>query len=161
MKLQKFKSLPYIKFFDFHDDPYRSEFPNYSYCTQCNITYVDKHWKLKAKPEEMKNPIICPACKKIKDGYFEGILCIKGEFAKIHKDEIMNLLKNEEQKQRTKTALPRIGKIEEKDDMIIVYTTNDKLAYRFGKALFQAYKGDLSIKWSDGNIFTRVYWERN
>lgn len=161
MKMQKFKTLPYIRFSSDFDDPYRTDFPNYSYCTECKIAYIDKHWKLNADTKLLKNPIICPACRKIKDGYFQGILQLKGEFVKKHKDEIMNLLKNEEQKQRTKNSLSRIGKIEEQNGTTTIYTTDDRLAYRLGKAVFQAYKGDLAIKWSEGNIFTRVYWERN
>lgn len=158
---KKNKRLPYLKFAEDYDDPYRSEYPNYSYCTECGIAYIDKNWKLDVDNSLKKNPIVCPACRKIKDNYFEGILYISGNFYKNHKDEIINLIKNEEHRQRLRTALPRIGKIEENEDGMVIYTTNDKLAYRLGKALFKAYKGDLSIKWSDNNIFTRVYWERD
>jgi len=161
MKVQKFKELPYINFASDFDDPYRSEYPDYSYCTQCGIGYIGKHWKLNPEKKFKKNPIICPACKKINDGYFEGILFIKGRFSQDHKEEILNLLKNEEKKLRARSLLPKIGKIEESNGAITVYTTDDKLAYRLGKAIYQAYKGEISIKWSEGNHFTRVYWERN
>ncbi|KAA0258364.1 hypothetical protein FHQ18_04175 [Deferribacter autotrophicus] len=161
MRREKIKMLSYLKFTEDSDDPYRCEYPNNSYCTECDIVYIDKNWKLKADNEFKKNPIVCPACKKIKEEYYEGILYLKGNFVLGRKDEILNLIRNEEKKQRARTALSKIGKIVENAEEIVVYTTNDRLAYRIGKALFKAYKGELTIRWSDDNIFTRVYWERN
>ena len=162
MRGSKKKSLPYIKFLEDEEDPYRVELEDGSYCKECGITYINKNWKLSAPDNYKKKQIICPACKKIKDNYYLGILELKGTFLKEHKEEIKNILKNEENRQRSKNALPRIGKIEEPaDDIMIVYTTSVRLAYRLGKAVYSACKGDLTIKWSDGEHFTRVYWSRD
>jgi len=53
-----------------------------SYCTECGILYTNKNWKLNASEEYKKKPIICPACKKIKEDYYLGILELKGDFLK-------------------------------------------------------------------------------
>jgi hypothetical protein len=162
MRGSRKKSIPYIKFLEDEDDPYRAEFEDGSCCSECGIVYVNKNWKLYAPQSLKKKTVICPACKKIKEQYYLGILELKGAFLQEHKQEIMNILKNEEERQRAKNALPRIGKIEESDGgKLIVYTTSVRLAYRLGKAVYNACKGDLTIKWSDGEHFTRVYWNRD
>lgn len=162
MRGNKKRRIPYIRFLEDEDDPYRVELEDGSYCTECGIVYINKNWKLNALEKFKKKPIICPACKKIKEDYYLGILELKGNFLKEHKEEIRNILKNEEERQRAKNALPRIGKIEEtEDERLIVYTTSVRLAYRLGKAVYNACKGDLTIKWSDGEHFTRVYWSRD
>ena len=162
MRGNRKKSIPYIKFLEDEDDPYRVELEDGSYCTECGISYINKNWKLNALEKYKKKAIICPACKKIKENYYLGILELKGSFLQEHKEEIRNILKNEEERQRAKNALPRIGKIEETEDgKLIVYTTSVRLAYRLGKAVYNACKGDLTIKWSDGEHFTRVYWNRD
>jgi NMD protein affecting ribosome stability and mRNA decay len=125
MKGRKIKSLPYIKFSEDKDDPYRiDKRPDGAYCEQCGIVYIDKNWKLKAIEREKKVPIICPACRKINDKYYMGVLTISGEFLKEHKDEIINLIKNEEKKLRSKNSLPRIALIEELNGAIVVNTTS-------------------------------------
>lgn len=162
MRGNRKKSIPYIRFLEDEDDPYRVELEDGSYCTECGISYINKNWKLNALEKYKKKAIICPACKKIKENYYLGILESKGSFLQEHKEEIRNILKNEEERQRAKNALPRIGKIEETEDgKLIVYTTSVRLAYRLGKAVYNACKGDLTIKWSDGEHFTRVYWNRD
>lgn len=161
MRGNRKKSLPYIKFSEEEDDPYRAEFDDGSFCTECGIAYINKNWKLDAPDSYKKKSIICPACKKIKEQYYLGVLELKGKFLQEHKQEILNILKNEEARQRAKNALPRIAKIEEVDDALIVYTTSVRLAFRLGKAVYNACKGDLTIKWSDGEHFTRVYWSRD
>ncbi|MDY6821072.1 MAG: BCAM0308 family protein [Deferribacterota bacterium] len=162
MKGKRKKSLPYIKFTEDEDDPYRQNFDDGSYCTECGIVYINKNWKLDASDEFKKNKIICPACRKIKDRYYGGLLELSGKYLKEHKEEILNIVNNEEKRQRSKNALHRIAKIENiSDDKILIYTTDNRLAYRIGKVVYSACKGNFTIKWADGEHFVRVYWSRD
>ena len=162
MKTRERASLPSLKLLKEPDDPYRLDIPDKSYCTQCGLGYVNRSWKFDVDKSKMKHKIVCPACRKINDKYFLGILTIKGAFLNEHKDEILSLIHNEEKKHRSKNALQRIGETSyEKDGSIIISTTNVRLAYRIGRALYKAYRGILTIKWSGNNIFIRVYWTRN
>ena len=48
----------------------------------------------------------------------------------------------------------------EGDDKLVVETTTEKLAQHLGRAVYKAYKGDLSFQWGEPNRFVRVYWSR-
>ncbi len=129
-------------------------------CPKCGLVFLDGKWKKAEKPDEYKE-ILCPACKRIRDGYFGGILNLKSSLLKTKKDEILNLIKNKEESAQVSNPLRRIGKIEEKNDTeMIVYTTFEHLATSIGKALKRAYKGDLIIQYRENEKAARIYWEK-
>ena len=56
--------------------------------------------------------------------------------------------------------MDRIIQIAPEGGKLVVETTTEKLAQHLGRAVYKAYKGDLSFQWSDPNQFVRVYWSR-
>jgi NMD protein affecting ribosome stability and mRNA decay len=129
-------------------------------CPDCGIVFVDGKWKKTDKPKEFEY-VLCPACKRIKDGYFGGILNLRSDLLKTKKDEILNLVKNKEQSAQISNPLRKIGKIEQKSDSeIIVYTTFEHLATSIGKALRKAYKGELVIQYRENEKAARIYWSK-
>ncbi len=129
-------------------------------CPQCKLVFIDGKWKRTEIPKEFTKQL-CPACRRINDSYFGGVLYLKSELLKTKKDEILNLIKNKEASAQIANPLRRIGKIEEKkDDTIIVYTTFEHLATSLGKAIKRAYKGELTIQYKEGEKAVRVYWEK-
>lgn len=105
--------------------------------------------------------VVCPTCRKIKDHYVEGYLTLSGEFLVEHKDEIVTLLEKEAARVGNRSCDDRIIQMApEKDDKLVVETTTEKLARHLGRAIYKAYKGELSFRWSDPNLFVRVYWSR-
>ena len=150
------------------EDPYLpEEGQEASLCTSCKALYQTKRWsfneELSAKlagTSKVKE-VICPACRKIKDHYVEGYLTLGGEFFVEHKDELVTLLKNEAAKVGKRNVMDRIIQMApEGNDKLVVETTTDKLAQHLGRAVYKAYKGDLSFSWSEPNHFVRVYWNR-
>jgi NMD protein affecting ribosome stability and mRNA decay len=149
-------------------DPYQpEEGQEASLCISCNALYQSKSWFVDEKlaralagTDKVKE-IICPTCRKIKDKYAEGILTLTGEFFKERKEEIVILLKNEAARVGKRSVEDRIIQMtEEGKDKLVVETTTEKLAQRLGKAVYRAYKGELNIRWAEGNKFVRVNWSR-
>ncbi|MDR4507371.1 MAG: hypothetical protein MRJ65_03880 [Candidatus Brocadiaceae bacterium] len=150
------------------NDPYLSKkgLLEGSVCRDCTAVYQNKKWFLDAKLYEKKKAskdvawVICPACKKTKENVPSGIVTLKGEFLKQHKQEIMNLVRNEEERSKNFNPLKRIMKILEKDDEVEIHTTSSKLAQRIGNIMHKAYNGNVEYKKHENAKFMRVEWER-
>ena len=149
-------------------DPYQpAEGQEASVCTVCQAVYRDKRWffdeKLykKLAGTDKAKEVTCPACRKIKDRYAEGVLTLSGEFFEERKKEILTLLKNEAARVAGRSVADRIiSMTEEGKDKLVLETTTEKLAQHLGRAVYKAYKGDLDFRWSEMNKFVRVYWTR-
>jgi len=149
-------------------DPYLLQDVRYesAVCKRCNAAYQNKRWSfdesLLKKMNEWKgvNKVLCPACQKIKDKFPGGIVTLKGEFLREHKDEIMNLIRNEEERAMGFNPLERIMGINAVREGMELTTTNEKLAQRIGKSIRRAYQGRVGYKWSRDTKLLRVEWER-
>jgi NMD protein affecting ribosome stability and mRNA decay len=150
------------------EDPYLPvEGQEAAACTQCQALYQGKRWFFDAKLYERLagtgkvREVVCPACRKIKDHYVEGYLTLSGEFLVEHQNELVTLVKNEAAKLGKRSVMDRIIQlVPEGDNKLVVETTTEKLAQHLGRAVYKAYKGDLSFQWSEPNRFVRVYWSR-
>jgi NMD protein affecting ribosome stability and mRNA decay len=150
------------------EDPYLpEEGQEAALCTGCQALYQNKRWffneelsgKL-ARTGKVRE-VVCPACRKIKDHYVEGYLTLSGEFLVEHQNELVTLVKNEAAKLGKRSVMDRIIQlVPEGDNKLVVETTTEKLAQHLGRAVYKAYKGDLSFQWSEPNRFVRVYWSR-
>jgi hypothetical protein len=135
-------------------------------CPKCQAIYKNKRWyRAEEIPEDEKAgrnfvPIECPACKKIAEGYHQGVVTLKGAFLRKHEEEILNLVHNEEKKSMSKNPLQRIMSIEREGDELVIKTTAEKLAEHLGRAVHKAQQGDLRVSWDDNHSFCRVSWER-
>lgn len=135
-------------------------------CKDCTAVYHNKKWFLDAKLYEKKkvlknvNWVTCPACKKTKENVPGGIVVLKGDFLKQHKEEIMNLIHNEDERSKKYNPLKRIMKINEKKNEVEILTTEGRLAYRIGSVLFKAYDGEVECKKHENAKFMRVEWRR-
>ncbi len=154
------------KAIDTENDPYlaKTSPPDPSICTQCTIIYHNKRWRLSTE-EDLKDrgryhEAVCPACQKIKDKYVGGYVTLKGEFLKDHKEEILNLVRNKEQRARSTNPLERIIEITENDDGLEITTTTDKFAQMLGRVIHKSFSGEVEYKWSDDVKLARVVWSR-
>lgn len=135
-------------------------------CKDCTAVYQNKKWFLDAKLYEEKKGLkdinwgICPACKKTKENVPGGVLTLKGDFLQQHKQEIMNLVHNEDERSKKYNPLKRIMKINEKGNEVEILTTEGRLAQRIGSVLFKAYDGEVEYKKHENAKFMRVEWRR-
>jgi NMD protein affecting ribosome stability and mRNA decay len=129
--------------------------------------FQNQHWTLDEKKRDLlvssgaANPIVCPACRKIASHDPHGIVTLRGDYWPQHREDILNLIRNEEARGMAANPLERIIDIREEEDALIIETTNEKLAQRLGRSIHNAHKGAVEYKWPDGNRLVRVEWERS
>ncbi len=132
-------------------------------CTGCGAFYHRRHWMLAVPagfiPPVHMHPIYCPACRKMKEQYPSGELSLRG-MDPAERQEVLRILRNEEEQARNKNPLERIMRVAQKNNDWQVETTTEKLAQRLGRSVRKARGGKLAYKWSHNNKFLRVVWEQ-
>jgi NMD protein affecting ribosome stability and mRNA decay len=136
-------------------------------CKECGAVYHRRHWSLdkavqeQAASEPKMRMVICPACRKIKESYFEGeVTLLPSPFLSRHKKEILRTIVKEETRAKGINPLARIVGIAERDGVIVITTTNEKLAQRVGRLLKSTYQGTTTYHWSGETRCLRVRWKR-
>ena len=71
---------------------------------------------------------LCPACHRIKDKYPAGHVTLEGKFLAEHRDEIMQLVHNEEARAKAEHPMERIMAIEQDGGKTVMTTTDLHLA---------------------------------
>jgi hypothetical protein len=98
---------------------------------------------------------------KIRDNFPGGIVTLKGDYVLPHKQDLLNLIRNEEARARGFNPLERVMSVKENGfGNIVISTTNEKLAQRLGRAIKKAFHGDVTYQWSHDNKLARVDWVR-
>ena len=138
-----------------------------SVCEGCHAVYRNKRWYAdeamyrSTSKETAVIETVCPACLKIRDNYPGGIVTLKGSYVVTHRQELLNLVRNEEARARSINPLERVMSIKENGfGSLVVATTNEKLAQRLGRAIKKAFSGQVAYNWSHENKLVRVEWER-
>lgn len=132
-------------------------------CPSCGLVFHKKRWirdeHIREVVSEVAEKHKCPACRKIDDHYFMGQVVISGDFFHTVKDELVHLIHNQEKKESFRNPLARIMSLKYQKDNLIVETTTENLAVMIGKAIENAYQGNLQISFSDNKI-AHVQWSR-
>ncbi|HVN71704.1 MAG TPA: BCAM0308 family protein [Desulfomonilia bacterium] len=132
-----------------------------AYCPECRAAYQGGRWVWPERPVAVGEPILCSACRRIRDNYPAGEVYLSGNYMIKHKNEIENLIRKIVKDAGERSPLKRIMDIDQTDDGLRVRLTDDHLARHIGDALYRAYKGDLELKYSDEQKFVRLYWHRD
>jgi NMD protein affecting ribosome stability and mRNA decay len=142
-------------------DPYKvgAKLPDPTSCPDCGAVYRAGRWMWGAPAAEAHKER-CPACRRIRDDYPAGVLSLSGSFLHEHRDEVLGLARNIEEREREGHALKRIMAIGDEEDAIVITTTESGLARNIGDAIHAAYQGDLDYHYSDGDDLLRVSWKR-
>ncbi|MEK6735712.1 MAG: BCAM0308 family protein [Pseudomonadota bacterium] len=128
-------------------------------CPQCGAVFHEGRWQWRHAPLDAHHEI-CPACHRIHDQYPAGFLTLHGPFFLSHRDEIMHLVHNEENRERIEHPLKRIMavEVEEEDGTTLVTTTDIHLARKIGEAIRHAYQGNLEFHYNPEENLLRVNW---
>ena len=130
-------------------------------CQICGAVYTNGRWQwLDALPEQAAETR-CPACQRIHDRVPAGFLTLRGDFFNAHRDEIMRLVHNHVEKQRTQHPLQRIidTRTLESGGVEISFT-EFHLPKGVAEAVKHAYQGGLDIHYPEESGQVRVAWER-
>ncbi len=144
-------------------DPYflRGKYRDPSVCAKCGVVFQDGKFEwLDARPQHA-DVMVCPACRRIDDDYEGGHVLLEGSFLEMHKNDILNTIKNAEASEKRSRPLERIMGVAVGDQKIEVKTTYEHVARRIGAAVRRAYKGDLKLQYLDSEKFVRVHWKRD
>lgn len=142
-------------------DSYRSsgKLPEPTRCPDCGVEYRDGRWQW-GSTEGPAHKERCPACHRIHDHFPAGFVAIAGEFLAAHRDEILNLVRNVEAREKDEHPLERIMDCKETGEGLMVTTTDPHLARGIGDALAHAYHGELEYHYKDSDQLLRVHWRR-
>ncbi len=142
-------------------DPYKSKskLPEPTICPECQAVFQEGRWTWAEIPSKA-NQELCPACQRINDRVPAGFLTLSGEFFQAHKVEIINLIRNKEESEKTHHPLKRIMAIEEQGNETVITFTEIHLPRGAGEALKGAYEGELDYQYTDEASILRVWWRR-
>ncbi|MBI2318526.1 MAG: ATPase [Betaproteobacteria bacterium] len=130
-----------------------------SRCPECGAVYQRGRWSWASAPagaHEQK----CPACHRIADKFPAGYVSLKGPFLREHREQILNLVRNHETKEKAEHPLERIMAIEDTAQGVLVTTTDTHLARDIAEALYHAWKGDLEFHYNKEENLLRATWSR-
>jgi hypothetical protein len=148
-------------FDDLRHDPYQAKgkYKEPAACGDCGAVLKRGRWHWASAPEGAV-ATRCPACQRIHDKLPAGYVTLAGAFLEAHRDEILQLVHNQAERERSEHALHRIMEIGQDRGRIVVTTTDIHLPQRIGRALESAYQGDLELSYGQDEYSVRVHWER-
>jgi NMD protein affecting ribosome stability and mRNA decay len=134
-------------------------------CPTCDAVYTKKRWttsasmasRLRKDPKAVR--VVCPACRKIRDRYPEGILTLTWSALQEREADIRGLIAHEQARVRRTNPLQRVMRIVRRGGGMEVETTTDHLAQRLGRALVRAFHGRVEYQWAHKDKFARVNWQ--
>jgi hypothetical protein len=161
-------------------------------CEVCGDAYIDRRWtataaaKIRRKPTTLDyetrewaqvtenggkkkhshsqgpKSVVCPACRRQKDGEPGGFVHLEGAYLNERGEEIRHFLQKEAERAAEDNPLARIMRWEtDEKGRPTLATTTEHLAERLGHALDKAFKGEVRYDFSHENKLAHVYWRRD
>lgn len=140
-------------------DPYleRGKFAEPAVCADCGAVFHQGRWQWITPPAGALQTR-CAACRRIHEHLPAGYVTIEGDFASSHRDELLGMVKHIEQREKAEHPMKRIMDIEEQEGKLQITTTDIHLARTIGKALHNAYQGDLDFHYNKDEYLLRIRW---
>lgn len=146
---------------DVKHDPYleSGKLTEPSVCTDCGAVYHKGRWQWEVASAEASKAR-CPACRRIHEKQPAGYVTISGSFILDHQDEVLNLIRNFEEREKAEHPIKRIISIDKDDQGLQITTTDIHLARGIGEALQKAFNGELDFHYNEAEYLLRVRWQR-
>jgi NMD protein affecting ribosome stability and mRNA decay len=142
-------------------DPYhaRLKLKEPTVCPDCGAVFTRGRWSWGEAPDGA-HETRCPACQRGQDRVPAAFLTLSGDFRQAHDEEIRNLIRNYEEREKAEHPMKRIMAMEETDEGLSITFTDAHLARGIGEALHHAYEGELDYQYTKGDNMLRVTWRR-
>jgi len=142
-------------------DTYKSKgkLPEPTRCPDCGVIFSGGRWNWGLAPASAREER-CPACQRVHERFPAGYVVLEGEFLAGHRDEVLQLARNREAKEKAEHPLERIMAIEDFEGGVQITTTDTHLARNIGEAVHSAYKGVLEYHYNKEQNLLRVHWAR-
>jgi hypothetical protein len=142
-------------------DPYRAKGkpPGPAVCPDCGAVFDGGRWHWGTRADGARSHV-CPACLRIRERQPAGHVHLSGDYFAAHRVEILQLVRNTEDRARTDHCLERTMTLDDNRDGTRVTTTDIHLARRIGEAVYHAHGGKLDINYSPDEYRVRVTWSR-
>ena len=134
--------------------------PEPTACPQCGAVFHKGRWTWDTTPPKARETL-CPACRRINASTPAGSLTMKGTYLRAHRQEILNLARNEEAKEKAEHPLSRIMSIKEDGDTLVLSATDTHMVRCVGEALHHAHQGDFKIQYGGDGQSARAVWARD
>ena len=128
-------------------------------CPKCGAVFHKGRWTWGDAPKDAHEEN-CPACHRIHDRFPAGYVTLKGEFFRERREQILQLVRNREAKEKAEHPLERIMEVEDRGEETLVTTTNTHLARDIAEALHSAFKGELDYHYNKEDNLLRASWSR-
>ena len=140
-------------------DPYQRQqkLSDRTICPQCGAVYHNGRWQWAPRPEH-GHEALCSACRRINDKFPAGVVKLHGDFGRQQIEEMVHLVRHQEDAEKSEHPLNRIISIDEEAEGIVINTTDIHLPRRIGEAVKRAFHGTLDEHFDEGGYFVRVNW---
>jgi hypothetical protein len=127
-------------------------------CPRCGAVFHKGRWTWTSRPAKAHEEV-CPACRRIEDKCPAGIIHLSGAFLQTHREEVLNVIRNQEAEAKKEHPLCRVMEIQKSEEEIVVTTTDTHLPRRIGEALWHAYHGELNLHYGTDPRLIRMTWK--
>jgi hypothetical protein len=118
-------------------------------CAECRAVFDGRKWNTEHGLTREKiatlEPTLCTACKRIRDNVALGTAYLDGEVIASQPDEVLRMIRREEEIERTRNYSSRILDIERAGSKMTVRTVNTLLAIYIAKQCRKTFKGKIEI----------------
>lgn len=142
-------------------DSYKAEakLPDGTHCPECSAVFHKGRWTW-GEAGAPASVALCPACHRIRDRLPAGYVGLGGKFFREHREQILQLVRHREAREKAARPLVRIIAIKDTSEGVLVTTTDTHLARDIAEALYSAYKGELDYRYNKEENLLRAAWSR-
>lgn len=120
-------------------------------CRSCPSVHDGKKWYVdREKWQELRDSgveeVLCEACRRMRDGVVCGIVYAEGPVLEERRDEVLRMVRYEEEIESKRNHLSRILEIREEGSKWTITTINQWMALHIAKQLRKAFKGRMEIE---------------